>query len=116
MSSIQGAGDPSERRDNQRFDLEVVVHVERNGTVAVWPSEDVSAGGMRLRVDDESQVPKVGERFALSFTLPLLADPVKAEGEVRWVDKGAPNICGIQFTTGLRAREVWAINRLHTRR
>lgn len=115
MSSTQGAGDPSERRDNQRFDLEVVVHIERNGEVNVWPSEDVSAGGMRLRVD-EGDPPNIGERFPLSFALPLLAEPVKAQGEVRWVDKGSPTICGIQFTTGLRAREVWAINRLHTRR
>lgn len=114
MSTSQGAGDPSERRDNQRFDLEVVVQVKRGDETQQWPSDDVSAGGMRLRVAGEA--PKVGERFELSFRLPLLAAPVEATGQVRWVVPGAPTVCGIQFTTGLRAREVWAINRLHTRR
>jgi c-di-GMP-binding flagellar brake protein YcgR len=114
MSTIQGAGDPSERRDNQRFEVEVVVQIHREGGVVDWPSEDISAGGMRLRVDGEP--PKVGERLKLSFRLPLLAGAIEAEGEVRWVDRGTPTVCGIQFSTGLRAREVWAINRLHTRR
>jgi hypothetical protein len=111
MSSIQGAGNPSERRDNQRYDVEVVVQIKRAGGTLDWPSEDISAGGMRLRVIGEA--PKVGERLELSFRLPLLAAPIEAMGEVRWV---TPTLCGIQFSTGLRAREVWAINRLHTRR
>lgn len=114
MSTIQGAGDPSERRDNQRFEVEVVVRVFMGDTVVDWPSEDISAGGMRLRVD--AQVPKIGERLKVSFKLPLLAAPIEAEGEVRWVDRSTPPTIGIQFSTGLRAREVWAINRLHKRR
>lgn len=107
---------PKDKRKAERYDLEVVVHVDRAGVDMVWPSEDVSAGGMRLRIEVESDVPPVGERFSLYFSLPLLSEPVRAQGEVRWVDAGSPTICGIQFTTGLRAREVWAINRLHTRR
>lgn len=115
MSTIQGAGNPSDRRDNQRFEVEVIVQIHRDGGVVDWPSEDISAGGMRLRVVDEP--PKIGERLKVSFRLPLLAAPIEAEGEVRWVDRsGVPTVCGIQFSTGLRAREVWAINRLHTRR
>lgn len=114
MSTIQGAGDASERRDNQRFEVEVVVKIHREGGAVDWPSEDISAGGMRLRV--EGDPPKIGERLKLSFRLPLLAAAIEAEGEVRWVDRGTPTVCGIQFSTGLRAREVWAINRLHTRR
>jgi len=117
MSTIQGAGDPSERRDNQRFDVEVVVQIHRDprdGGTVDWPSEDISAGGMRLRVIGD--LPRVGERLKVSFRLPLLAAPIEAEGEIRWVDRGTPTLCGIQFSTGLRAREVWAINRLHTRR
>jgi hypothetical protein len=114
MSTIQGAGNPSERRDNQRFEVEVVVQIHRDGAIVDWPSEDISAGGMRLRVPGEP--PKIGERLKVSFRLPLLAAPIEAEGEVRWVDRGTPTVCGIQFSTGLRAREVWAINRLHTRR
>lgn len=113
----QPAGNPSERRDNQRFQVEVVVQVQRAGSPDAaldWPSEDISAGGMRLRVVGDT--PKIGERLKLSFRLPLLAGPIEAEGEVRWVDRGTPAVCGIQFSTGLRAREVWAINRLHTRR
>ncbi|PRP95665.1 PilZ domain protein [Enhygromyxa salina] len=114
MSTIQGAGDPSERRDNQRFEVAVVVRVYMGDRAVDWPSEDISAGGMRLTVDGEA--PKIGEHLKVSFKLPLLAAPIEAEGEVRWVDRGTPTLCGIQFSTGLRAREVWAINRLHTRR
>jgi len=111
---MQGAGDPSERRDNQRFEVVVIVRVFMGDTVVDWPSEDISAGGMRLRV--EGDAPKIGSRLKVSFKLPLLAAPIEAEGEVRWVDGSTPPTCGIQFSTGLRAREVWAINRLHTRR
>ena len=111
MSTTQGAVNPSERRDNQRFEVEVVVQIHRDNGTVDWPSEDISAGGMRLRVVGDA--PKVGERLKLSFRLPLLAAPIEAEGEVRWV---TPTVCGVQFSTGLRAREVWAINRLHTRR
>ncbi|MFO7564569.1 MAG: PilZ domain-containing protein [Enhygromyxa sp.] len=114
MSTIQGAGNPSDRRDNQRFEVEVVVQIHHESGVVDWPSEDISAGGMRLRVVGDP--PKIGERLKVSFRLPLLAAPIEAEGEVRWVDRGSPAVCGIQFSTGLRAREVWAINRLHTRR
>ncbi|KIG13056.1 hypothetical protein DB30_00593 [Enhygromyxa salina] len=114
MSTIQGAGDPSDRRDNQRFDVVVVVRIFIGDKVEDWPSEDISAGGMRLRVEGEP--PKLGSRLKVSFKLPLLAAPIEAEGEVRWVDRGTPTVLGIQFSTGLRAREVWAINRLHTRR
>ncbi|NJO55666.1 MAG: PilZ domain-containing protein [Rhodospirillales bacterium] len=74
MSTIQGAGDPSDRRDNQRFEVEVVVRIYRGDTTLDWPSEDISAGGMRLRVDGDP--PKIGERLKVSFKLPLLAAPI----------------------------------------
>jgi hypothetical protein len=46
----------------------------------------------------------------------LLHDPIRAEAEIRWIDRSSAASCGVQFMTGLRAREVWAINRLHARR
>jgi c-di-GMP-binding flagellar brake protein YcgR len=114
MSTTQSAGDPSERRDNQRFDYEVLVNVTRGDTTVECTSEDISTGGMRMRVD--GMLLKVGERVRVSFKLPLLADAIQAEAEVRWIDRTTGTMCGLQFTTGLRAREVWAINRLHSRR
>lgn len=114
MSTIQSAGDPSDRRDNQRFDYEVLVQVTRGDTTVQCSSEDISTGGMRMRVD--GLILKVGEKLRLSFKLPLLADPIMTEAEVRWIDRTTGTMCGLQFTTGLRAREVWAINRLHGRR
>jgi hypothetical protein len=98
MSTIQGAGNPSDRRDNQRFEVEVIVQIHLPGGVVDWPSEDISAGGMRLRVAGDP--PKIGSRLKVSFRLPLLAAPIEAEGEVRWVDRGTPTVCGIQFSTG----------------
>jgi c-di-GMP-binding flagellar brake protein YcgR len=114
MSTTQGASDPSERRDNQRFDYEVLVQVTRGELSFQCTSEDVSTGGMRLRL--EGPPPRVGERLRVEFKLPLLADPIRAEAEVRWIDRSSSASCGVQFMTGLRAREVWAINRLHARR
>ncbi len=115
MSTTEGASDdPSDRRDNQRFDYEVIVQVTRGDLSFQSVSEDVSTGGMRLRL--EGAPPRVGERLRVEFKLPLLADPIRAEAEIRWIDRSSVSSCGVQFMTGLRAREVWAINRLHARR
>lgn len=114
MSTTQGASDPSERRDNQRFDYDVIVQVTRGDLTFRCSSEDVSTGGMRLRL--EGAPPRVGERLRVEFKLPLLHDAIRAEAEVRWIDRSSSASCGVQFMTGLRAREVWAINRLHSRR
>jgi Tfp pilus assembly protein PilZ len=47
------------------------------------------------------------------FQIPTQPEPIEVSGEVRWVEPGAagqPSGMGIRFQ-GLRAREVWALNR-----
>ena len=51
----------------------------------------------------------IGEAVQVRFSLPKLADQVVAPAHVRWVD--GQNGLGVQFT-GLRAREVWALQQL----
>ena len=49
----------------------------------------------------------------LRFQLPTQPEPVEVSGDVRWVVKrGAGDQCGIGIRfQGLRARDVWALNR-----
>jgi hypothetical protein len=49
----------------------------------------------------------MGHQVAIQFRLPTHDDPIRSPGQVRWsTDVGI----GIQFA-GLRAREVWALNK-----
>jgi hypothetical protein len=49
----------------------------------------------------------------IRFRIPTQPEPIEVSGEVRWVEPGEgdqlPGM-GIRFQ-GLRAREVWALNR-----
>ena len=99
----------SERRRSERHPYEVRVEIELDGEDGVATRANVSSGGMGLAMPFE--VP-VGELLHLRFRLPELDDVVEAEAIVRWRDRVDPRTCGVQFTAGLRAREVWAIERL----
>ncbi len=47
------------------------------------------------------------------FRIPTQPEPIEVTGEVCWVERGGPGEnqgMGIRFQ-GLRAREVWALNR-----
>jgi c-di-GMP-binding flagellar brake protein YcgR len=101
----------AERRGAARFGLSSTVEVSLEGETLAATTEDISTGGMKLRF--ESAQPTVGARLGLRLALPELEGPIEVEGVVRWVNRIAGNVCGVQFTTGLRAREVWAINRLN---
>ena len=70
---------------------------------------NVSTGGMRLIFDPEL-TPTYHEQYTLEFTLPGVDEPTVVKGIVRWVDRIRTNECGVAFTTGLRAIEVWALN------
>ena len=60
MSSIQGAGDPSERRDNQRFDLEVdythgkgrslITIASASRSASLFPDLESTLDSLRLRL------------------------------------------------------------------
>lgn len=71
-------------------------------------TRNVSLGGMLVETL-EPLAPQT--RVQIRFTIPSQREPVEVQGEVRWVEK-QKNLAsmGIRFH-GLRAREVWALNR-----
>jgi uncharacterized protein (TIGR02266 family) len=73
-------------------------------------TRNISLGGLYL----ESATPlPIGTTVQLRFQLPTQSEPVEVAGDVRWVVKkgtGDRSGIGIRFQ-GLRARDVWALNR-----
>lgn len=101
-----------ERRRYKRYALTVpVIVTDKGGFQAKAAGVNVSAGGMRLIFDPE-MTPQHGELYKLEFTLPGRDQPVVVESIVRWVDRIMSHECGVAFTTGLRAIDVWALNQL----
>lgn len=95
-----------ELRKTERVDTILAVRIERAGAVFEGTTVNLSLGGSLLRVVLEPAA-HVGERWQLALSLPTLAEPLRADADVRWVGLGAE--CGVQFATGFRARETWAL-------
>lgn len=49
----------------------------------------------------------MGSRLQIAFTIPTTPEPIEVGAVVRWSDDKAT---GLQFD-GLRARDVWALNK-----
>ena len=96
-----------ERRISERFDLELVVEVMLEDQRYSVKAMDISTGGMCLVTNEQILSPST--TLELAFKLPALPDPIQVQAVVRWC---SDDLCGVQFIVGLRAREVWAINRL----
>ena len=101
-----------ERRSSGRFPLELSVEFEADehgsGTCSC---KNISLGGICVLLP-ESQTLNIGTKLNLHFQLPGLDETVSVSGDVCWKDRIRSEIVGIQFATGLRAREVWAIHQL----
>jgi hypothetical protein len=92
-----------ERRASVRLPLELAVTCQPKGpvgpTVIRGHTEDMSRGGLLLRLSQD-----VPPGTVLELTLHPAGGPVKAEGEVVWVDPpekrapGAPVRHGLRFT------------------
>ena len=73
-------------------------------------SVNISLGGLYL--ESASPLP-IGTTVQLRFQLPTQPEPVEVAGDVRWIvkkEKSDQTGIGIRFQ-GLRARDVWALNR-----
>lgn len=105
------SSDMSERRINQRYAVRLAVEIDFNGQNLKCSAADVSIGGIKLEFGQPLPI-SVGDQVGVTLRLPALDDAVAASAVVRWVDRVDERVCGVQFTRGLRAREVWAINRL----
>jgi hypothetical protein len=101
-------------RIHERHRIERAVEVVRDGVVATGVTEDLSLGGAQVHVPLDPPL-RVGDKIEISFMLPDLRDPVRVRAQVRWVSDVDRSYVGVQFLTGLRAKETWALNRFFER-
>jgi uncharacterized protein (TIGR02266 family) len=98
------------RRTDPRYArrLEVELQAGENRQQAV--TRNISLGG--VFVESEKPYP-LQTRLQIRFRIPTQPELIEVAGEVRWIEpasEGQPSGMGIRFQ-GLRAREVWALNR-----
>lgn len=92
-------------RAHDRCTAELEVSLVVGGQEIPARSRDLGVGGMFIMSDMQLNY---GDTCAVRMTLPALKESVELPVTVRWVtDEGA----GVQFGS-LRAREMWAINKL----
>jgi uncharacterized protein (TIGR02266 family) len=98
------------RRIDPRYDRQLEIEVLFEGKKQISQTRNISLGGLYL--ESASPLP-LGTTVQLRFQLPTQPEPVEVAGDVRWVVKkgaGDQSGIGIRFQ-GLRARDVWALNR-----
>ena len=99
------------RRIDPRYDRQLEIEVLFEGKKQISQTRNISLGGLYL--ESASPLP-IGTTVQLRFQLPTQPEPVEVAGDVRWVVKkgaaGDQSGIGIRFQ-GLRARDVWALNR-----
>jgi uncharacterized protein (TIGR02266 family) len=99
------------RRTDPRYDRQVEVEVKAGTRTFTGRTRNLSLGGMYL---ETSEVLPVQSTIDIHFRVPTQPELIEVTGEVRWVEPGSserrPGL-GIRFH-GLRARDVWALNRL----
>lgn len=94
------------RRQQQRFDIRLPVELSYQGRTVSVLTRNLSVGGMFVETDQD--IP-FGAQVQLSFRVAALPEPIETQATVRWVDAG--HGLGVQFT-GLRAKAVWALQKL----
>lgn len=98
------------RRIDPRYDRQLSVEISGEGEEQIGRSRNVSLGGMYL---EARKALPIGASVTLRFHIPTQPEAVEVAGDVRWVvtSPTSPEIgIGIRFQ-GLRARDVWALNR-----
>ena len=98
------------RRIDPRYERQLEVEISFEGKKQLSQTQNISLGGMFLSAPGPLPI---GSTVQLRFTLPTQPEPVEVAGDVRWVVKKGPGDesgIGIRFQ-GLRARDVWALNR-----
>jgi len=96
-----------DKRRTKRFDVQLALKVQRGDEALVGMTRNLSLGGMLASVAVEPGW-QMGERVEVSFSLPQLSEAIEVEAEVRWT---APDAVGLQFVTGLRAKQTWALGK-----
>ena len=98
------------KRASTRYQVEIDMHVVADGREATGRTLDLSLGGTLVRVPATPTL-RVGERVHVSFRVPELQAPLTASADVRWVGDLDEALVGLQFVTGFRAKETWALGR-----
>lgn len=73
-------------------------------------TRNISLGGMYLEAS--ASVPQ-GATVQVRFRVPTQSEPIEVTGTVQWIEQpstAGPGGVGVRFH-GLRARDVWALNR-----
>ena len=99
-----------QRRTQQRYDIRLPLEFTLDETEYQAQTRNLSLGGMFI----ETAAPVTyGAKVRLSFRLPALQENIQVDAEVRWIEKdgGLVKGIGVQFE-GLRAKHVWALNKL----
>jgi uncharacterized protein (TIGR02266 family) len=98
------------RRIDPRYERQLAVEVLFEGKRQTSQTRNISLGGLHL---DSSMPLPIGTTVQLRFELPTQPEPIEVAGDVRWVVRSGSadqSGIGIRFQ-GLRARDVWALNR-----
>jgi c-di-GMP-binding flagellar brake protein YcgR len=98
------------RRIDPRYDRQLSVEIVCGGESHTGLSVNVSLGGMF--VECPRALP-IGAEINLRFKVPTQPELIEVGGDVRWFvrrTEGEKVGLGVRFQ-GLRAREVWALNR-----
>jgi hypothetical protein len=101
----------AEKRQSQRLRIEREIRVTKGEDIVLGMTENISRGGAHIRCEPATPL-QMGDRIHVSFTVPGLSEPIEADAEVRWTASMNDAKIGIQFTTGFRAKQTWALNQL----
>jgi uncharacterized protein (TIGR02266 family) len=99
------------RRTDPRYARRIEVEVTAGPKQFRAFTRNLSLGGMYL---ETPELLPIGTTVDLRFKLPAQPEAVEVTAEVRWIEPGEGALLsgmGLRFH-GLRARDVWAFNRL----
>ncbi len=92
------------RRSETRHDVSIAVTLELEGKSLETEMRNLSLGGANVVLG--RRLP-MGTRVKLRFRVPAHDQPIEVGAQVRWSTEDS---VGVQFD-GLRAREVWSLNK-----
>ncbi|RMH38972.1 MAG: hypothetical protein D6689_18050 [Deltaproteobacteria bacterium] len=98
----------SNRRSQVRHPVHLSAQLRHGGQAYDCTITNLSLGG--CFVTHPARLP-LGTRVEVSFRIPEYEQPISVGGAVRWANESG---AGIQFD-GLRAQEVWALNKFFVR-
>jgi c-di-GMP-binding flagellar brake protein YcgR len=101
---------PSDKRVSTRYQVEIEMQVTCDGRETTARTLNLSLSGALVHVPTRTPL-RVGDKILITFHVPELVPAVMAGAVVRWVGDLDDALVGLQFSTGLRAKETWALAR-----